>query len=103
MIRGSSAAHAQRETAGYIAGPEGDGGRNADYFPLVKGSQPGVQRAAFDLTQETGRKAPDHVELGYGHGRVIRRSPWITGAGDLDFPRVTTPWTCCRQPSPSGH
>jgi predicted transposase YbfD/YdcC len=85
----ADAAHAQRETAEYIAGPEEDGGRDADYFLFVKGNQPGVQRAVFDLIQAAARKAPDHVELDYGHGRIIKRSLWVTGAGDLDFPHVT--------------
>jgi len=85
----ADAAHAQRETAEYIAGRGEDGGRDADYFLFVKGNQPGVQRAAFDLIQAAGRKAPDHVELDYGHGRVIKRSLWVTDAGDLDFPQVT--------------
>ena len=69
----ADAAHAQRETAGYIAGPEEDGGRESDYFLFVKGNQPGVQRAVFDLIQAAGRKAPDHVEIDYGHGRIIKR------------------------------
>jgi predicted transposase YbfD/YdcC len=85
----ADAAHAQRETAEYIAAPEQDGGRGADYFLFVKGNQPGVQRAVFDLIQAAGRKAPDHVELDYGHGRVIKRSLWVTDAGGLDFPQVT--------------
>ena len=85
----ADAAHAQRVTAEYIAGPEEDGGRDADYFLFIKGSQPGVQRAVFDLIQAAGNKAPDHVEPGYGHGRIIKRSLWVTDAGDLDFPQVT--------------
>ena len=85
----ADAAHAQRETAGYIAGPEEDGGRESDYFLFVKGNQPGVQRAVFDLIQAAGPKAPDHVEIDYGHGRIIKRSLWVTDAGDLDFPQVT--------------
>ncbi len=85
----ADAAHAQRETAEYIAGPEEDGGRESEYFLFVKGNQPGVQRAVFDLIQAAGRKAPDHVEIDYGHGRIIKRSLWVTDAGDLDFPRVT--------------
>jgi uncharacterized protein with PhoU and TrkA domain len=85
----ADAAHAQRQTAQYIAGPEEDGRRNAGYSLFVKGNQPGVQRAAFDLIQDTGRKAPDHVELDYGHGRVTKRSLRVTDAGDLDFPHVT--------------
>jgi predicted transposase YbfD/YdcC len=85
----ADAAHAQRETAQYIAGRAEDGGRESDYFLFVKGNQPGVQRAVFDLIQAAGRKAPDHVELDYRHGRVIKRSLWVTGAGGLDFPQVT--------------
>jgi len=85
----ADAAHAQRVTAEYIAGPEEDGGRDADYFLFIKGSQPGVQRAVFDLIQAAGKKAPDHVELDYGHGRIIKRSLWVTGAVGLDFPQVT--------------
>ena len=85
----ADAAHAQRETAEYIAGPEEDGGRGSDYFLFVKGNQPGVQRAVFDLIQAGGREAPDHVEMDDGHGRIIKRSLWVTDAGDLDFPRVT--------------
>jgi predicted transposase YbfD/YdcC len=85
----ADAAHACRRTAQYIAGRAEDGGRDADYFLFVKGNQPGVQRAVFDLIQAAGRKAPDHVELDYGHGRVIKRSLWVTDAGDLDFPQVS--------------
>jgi predicted transposase YbfD/YdcC len=84
----ADAAHAQRETAQYIAGPEEDGGRESGYFLFVKGNQPGVQRAVFDLIQAAGKEAPDHVETDYGHGRIIKRSLWVTDAGDLDFPHV---------------
>ncbi len=85
----ADAAHDQRETAEYIAGPEEDGGRGSDYFVFVKGNQPGLQRAIFDLIQDAAKDAPDHVELDYGHGRIIKRSLWVTGAGDLDFPHAT--------------
>jgi len=80
------AAHAQRETAAYIAGPDDEGGRAADYFLYIKGNQPGVQRAVYDLIQAGGPRDPDHVEIDYGHGRIIRRSLWVTGAAGLDFP-----------------
>ena len=85
----ADAAHAQRDTADYIAGPEEDGGRDADCFLFVKGNQPGVQRAAFDLIQAAGKSAPGHTEFDYGHGRIIKRSLRVTHAGDLDFPHVT--------------
>jgi predicted transposase YbfD/YdcC len=84
----ADAAHAQRETAAYIARPQDDGGRGSDYFLFVKGNQPGVQRAVFDLIQAAGKDAPDHAELDYGHGRIIKRSIWVTGAGGLDFPHA---------------
>jgi predicted transposase YbfD/YdcC len=84
----ADAAHAQRETADYIAGPEEGGGRESDYFLFVKGSQPKLQRAVFDAIQEDCPRDPGHTELDYGHGRIIRRSIWVTGAGDIDFPHV---------------
>jgi len=68
----ADAAHAQRETAAYLAGPEDEGGRGADYFLFVKGNQPGVQRAVYDLIQAGGPRDPDHVEIDYGHGRIIK-------------------------------
>jgi predicted transposase YbfD/YdcC len=85
----ADAAHAQRETAEYIAAPEQDGGRGSDYFLFVKANQPSLQKAIFDAIQAAGRKAPDHVGLDYGHGRIIKRSLWVTDAGDVDFPQVT--------------
>jgi predicted transposase YbfD/YdcC len=86
----ADAAHACRETAEYIAGKEEDGGRESDYFLLVKGNTPFLQRAAFDAIQASGPgRDPDHTELDRSHGRVIRRSIWVTGAGDTDFPHVT--------------
>jgi hypothetical protein len=85
----ADAAHAQRDTAEHIAGPGEDGGREPDYFLFIKGNQPGVQRAVFDLVQAAGKESPDHVELDYSHGRIIKRSLWVTDAGGLDFPRAT--------------
>lgn len=85
----ADAAHAQRETAEYIAGPPDEGGRGSAYFLFVKGNQPGVQRTVFDLIQAAGKDAPDHAEADYGHGRIIRRSLWVTDASDLDFPHAS--------------
>jgi predicted transposase YbfD/YdcC len=81
----ADAVNAQRDTADYIAGPEEDGGRASDYLLLVKGNQPKLQRAVFNAIQEDCPRAPDHEELDKGHGRVIRRSIWVTDAGDIDF------------------
>jgi predicted transposase YbfD/YdcC len=83
------AAHAQRETAAYIAGPPEHGGRGADYLLFVKGNQASVQHAVFDAIQAGCPREPDHTETGYGHGRIIRRSLWVTDAAGLDFPHVT--------------
>ena len=85
----ADAAHAQHETAQYIAGSKDDGGRGSDYFLFVKGNQPSLQRAFFDAIQARRPRAPDHTELDYGHGRIIRRSIWVADAGSLDFPHVT--------------
>jgi predicted transposase YbfD/YdcC len=85
----ADAANAQRDTAEYIAGKEEDGGRDSAYFLFVKGNQPKLQRAVFDAVQRDCPRGPDHTELDRGHGRVIRRSLWVTGAGDIDFPHVS--------------
>ena len=55
---------------------------------FVKGNQPGVQRAVYDLIQAGGPRDPDHVEIDYGHGRIIKRSLWVTDASALDFPHA---------------
>jgi hypothetical protein len=85
----ADAAHARRETAEYIAGSTGDGNRGSDYFLFVKGNQPGLQRAIYDAIQQDCPREPDHVELDYGHGRIIKRSLWVADAGGLDFPHAT--------------
>jgi hypothetical protein len=43
---------------------------------------------SFDVIQENFPRDPDHTELDYGHGRIIRRSLWVTDAGSTDFPHV---------------
>jgi predicted transposase YbfD/YdcC len=85
----ADAAHAQWETAEYIAGSKDDGNRGSDYFLFVKGSQPSLQKAVFGATQKDGPREPDHAELDYGHGRITGRSLWVTSAEGIDFPHVT--------------
>jgi hypothetical protein len=87
------AAHAQRQTAACIAGPAEDGGREADYFLFVKGNQPGLQRAVYDAIQASCPREPDHVEIDYGHGRIIKRSLWAA---------MLPIWTSRTSPGPSG-
>jgi predicted transposase YbfD/YdcC len=85
----ADAANAQRDTAEYIAGKTEDGGRGSAYFLFVKGNQPKLQRAVYDAIQRDCPRDPDYTELDRGHGRVIRRSLWVTDAGDIDFPHVS--------------
>jgi len=80
----ADAAHSQRETAEYIAGE-----READYFLYVKGNQASLQRAAFDAIQADGPREPDWTETDRSHGRVVRRSLWVTDATGIDFPHVS--------------
>ena len=84
----ADAAHAQHETAEYIAGSAEDGNRESDYFLFVKGNQPSLQRAIFGAVQHDGPRQPDYTELDYGHGRIIRRSIWVTGADGIDSPHA---------------
>jgi predicted transposase YbfD/YdcC len=80
----ADAAHAQRETAEYIAGE-----RESDYFLFVKGNQPSLQRAVFDAIQEQGPRDPDHTGLDRSHGRAVRRSIWVADAAGIDFPHAS--------------
>lgn len=84
----ADAVNAQVKTAEYIAGKEEDGGRESDYFLFVKGNQKNLQRAVFDAVQEDCPRDPDHAELDESHGRIIRRSIWVTGAENIEFPHV---------------
>jgi predicted transposase YbfD/YdcC len=84
----ADAVNAQRDTADYIAGPAEDGGRASAYFLFVKGNQPKLQRAVFGAIQAGGPRDPDYTELDEGHGRIIRRSLWVAGAENIDFPHV---------------
>jgi predicted transposase YbfD/YdcC len=84
----ADAAHAQPGTAAYIAGPAAEGGRESDYLLAVKGNQPSLQRAIYNMIQASGKAAPDHVSVDYRHGRIIKRSIWVTGAGGIEFPHA---------------
>jgi predicted transposase YbfD/YdcC len=84
----ADAAHAQHDTAAYIAGPAAEGGRDADYLLTVKGNQPGLQKAIYDKINAVGRAGPDHLSIDYSHGRIIKRSIWVTEAGGIRFPHA---------------
>jgi len=79
----ADAAHAQHDTAAYIAGE-----RRADYLLTVKGNQPGLQRAIYGKISAECGAGPDHTVMDYGHGRIIRRSIWVTSADGVDFPHA---------------
>jgi predicted transposase YbfD/YdcC len=79
----ADAAHAQHDTAEYVAGERG-----SDYLLQVKGNQPGLQRAIYDKINAECGTTPDHVSLDYGHGRIIKRSIWATGAHGIEFPHA---------------
>ena len=79
----ADAAHAQHDTAEYIAGE-----RESDYLLTVKGNQPGLQQAIYAKISADCGADPDHAVMDYGHGRIIRRSIWVTGADGIDFPHA---------------
>ncbi|MGP0024524.1 MAG: ISAs1 family transposase [Streptosporangiaceae bacterium] len=79
----ADAAHAQHDTAEYIAGE-----RHADYLLAVKGNQPGLQRAIYDTINAACGTAPDHISVDYSHGRIIGRSLWVTSAAGTGFPHA---------------
>ena len=79
----ADAAHAQHDTAEYIAGE-----READYALTVKGNQPGLQRAIYDKVTADCGTAPDHVDIDCSHGRIVKRSIWVTNAEGIDFPHA---------------
>jgi predicted transposase YbfD/YdcC len=79
----ADAAHAQHDTAEYIAGE-----READYLLTVKGNQPGLQRAIYDKVSADCGAKPDYLGTDRGHGRTVRRSIWVTAADGIDFPHA---------------
>jgi len=55
----------------------------------VKGNQPGLQTAVFDKIQADCGLDADHVAVQEGHGRIVKRSLWVTDADGVDFPHAT--------------
>jgi len=79
----ADAAHAQHDTAAYIGGE-----RESDYLLTVKGNQPGLQAAICGKISADCGTRPDHAVMDYGHGRIVRRSLWVTDADGIDFPHA---------------
>ena len=67
----ADAAHAQRETAAYLAGPEDQGGRGADYFLIVKANVPTLYT---QLKKLPWAAIPAVSSVGKDHGRQARRT-----------------------------
>jgi DDE_Tnp_1-associated/Transposase DDE domain len=79
----ADAAHAQHDTAGYIAGERG-----ADYLLTVKANQPRLQEAIFRKISADCEAAPAYASIDYGHGRIVKRSIWVTSAEGTGFPHA---------------
>jgi predicted transposase YbfD/YdcC len=75
------AAHTQRETAEYLKGERG-----FDYFLVVKGNQPNLQKAVVAKCKPLLVSDPEHVVEERGHGRINRWSIWTADAVGIDFP-----------------
>ena len=73
---------AQREFATHLVETKG-----ADYVFTVKGNQPTLLQ---DLQDMEFKKTPDHTTLDKAHGRLERRSIWVSGElkGYVVFPHV---------------
>jgi hypothetical protein len=85
----ADAAHCQDDSAEYIAGPEEEGGRDSAYFVFVKNNRPKLRYAVSAAIGKNWPRDPDHDEIGEGHGRITRRSLWVTDAAGLDFPQAS--------------
>ena len=55
---------------------------------MIKGNQPGLQRDIYDKVAADCGTGPGHIEIDYGHGRIIKRSIWVTDAGGTGFPHA---------------
>jgi predicted transposase YbfD/YdcC len=85
----ADAAHCQDDSAEYIAGPEEEGGRDSAYFVFVKNNRPKLRYAVDAAIGKNWTRDPDHEEIDEGHGRITRRSLWVTDAAGLDLPHVS--------------
>jgi predicted transposase YbfD/YdcC len=84
----ADAVHCQDDTADYIAGPGEEGGRDSAYFLFVKNNRPKLRYAVASAIGKDWPRDPDHAELDESHGRITRRSLWVTDADGIDFPHV---------------
>ena len=85
----ADAVHCQDDTAEYIAGPEEEGGRDSAYFLFVKNNRPKLRHAVSAAIGKDWPRDPDYAELDESHGRITRRSLWVTDAAGNEFPHVS--------------
>lgn len=76
------AAHTQTATATYITG------RDGHYLLPVKGNQPTLQAQVTAALRDICTRPADHVTEERDHGRITRRSLWITPAEAVQFPHA---------------
>ena len=81
----ADAAHAQRETAEYIRQDRrrrpGRGLRGHG-----EGQPAGAAAGHYGKVAADCGTEPGHIEIDYGHGRIVKRSIWVTDAEGIDFP-----------------
>jgi predicted transposase YbfD/YdcC len=86
------AAHAQRDTAEYVAIERG-----GHYVLQVKGNQPGLLRQIAALMPPMLAGTADWVHEELRDGDTIRRSMWIVDAEGVDFPGVVRVFRLLRE------
>ena len=60
-----------------------------DRPPADRQRQPaGLQAAIFAKITAACGAGPDHVAVDYGHGRIVKRSIWVTSADGIEFPHA---------------
>jgi predicted transposase YbfD/YdcC len=79
----ADAAHTSTATAAYLTG------RGAHYLLPVKGNRPTLHAQATSALHDICTRPADHTVEERGHGRITRRSLWVTTATGVDLPGVT--------------
>jgi predicted transposase YbfD/YdcC len=79
----ADAAHTQRTTATHLVDV-----KKADYLLPVKRNQPKLADNVAALLTGISTTEPAHVDTERSHGRITRRTLWITTADGIDFPHA---------------
>jgi predicted transposase YbfD/YdcC len=78
----ADAAHTSTATAAYLTA------RDAHYLLPVKGNRPTLHAQVTTALRDICTRPADHTAEDRGHGRITRRSLWITTATGVDLPQV---------------